>query len=287
MTPAAKTLQAINAKLEASQECSHREHLGASLIGRKCTRELWYVFRWAMHQHHPGQLLRLFERGQLEESRFVGYLRSVGCEVWEFNEAAGLKNGKPQQWRISDHSGHFGGSLDGVARGLPDLPFEVPFLTEFKTHNASSFKKLVELGVIGAKWEHFIQMQVYMHKMGLNVGLYMAVCKDTDELHLELVTADPEIAKTAISRAGTVIFANEPPERISESPGAFGCKFCTYNRLCHFGDITPDRNCRTCRFSRPGADSKWLCGLRDIELDKAAQLAGCGSYQVAPALTNG
>jgi hypothetical protein len=242
------------------------------------------MFRWAVLKKHPGALLRLFERGQLEEARFCGYLRAIGCEVWEFNPDAPLKDGKPQQWRVSDHSGHFGGSLDGVGRGLPDLPKGTAFLTEFKTHNANSFKKLVEMGVMGAKWEHFVQMQVYMHKMGLSVALYCAVNKDTDELHLELVRYDAEVAKTAIARAGTIIYSNEPPERIANSPGAYGCKFCDLNRLCHFGDVMPDRNCRTCRFARPGGNGLWFCGLREIDLDDKAQRAACDSYQVNPKL---
>ena len=281
MTPATLTLAAINSYIEAKQESSHRSHLGASVIGKKCARELWYLFRWAVLKKHPAALLRLFERGQLEEARFVGFLRSIGCEVWEHDVTA-LTPGK--QWRISDHDGHFGGSLDGVARGLPDLPPGTAFLTEFKTHGSKSFAKLVESGVMGSKWEHFIQMQIYMHKMGLPVALYMAVNKDTDELHLELVRYDAEVAKTALARAGTIIYANEPPERIGNSPGGFGCKFCDCNRLCHFGDVVPDRNCRTCSFARPGANGLWVCGLRQLNLDDKAQRAACGSYQVNPKL---
>lgn len=285
MTPASLTLSAVNKHLETTQESSHRRHLGASVIGKKCPRELWYLFRWALERKHSGQLLRLFNRGHLEESRFVGYLRAIGCEIWDANPDAPLKEGKPQQWKISDHDEHFGGSLDGVGRKLPDLGPDVPFLVEFKTHSAGSFKKLLDLGVMGAKWEHFIQMQIYMRKMGLPVALYMAVNKDTDDWHLELIQADASVADTALARAGTIIYSNEPPERIATSPGAFACKYCDFNRLCHFGDVTPDRNCRTCKFSRPAGHGKWFCGLRTLDLDEPAQRAACGSYQVLAKLT--
>jgi hypothetical protein len=280
MNPATKTLAAINKQIEDTQESSHRSHLGASVIGKKCTRELFYLFRWTLNRKHNGQLLRLFNRGHLEEARFVGYLRAIGVEVWDTNPNAPLKDGKPQQWRISDHDGHFGGSLDGVGRGAPDFPDKLPFLLEFKTHGANSFKKLVEMGVMGAKWEHFVQMQVYMLKMKLTAALYMAVNKDNDEWHLETIRFDEDVATKAMARAGNVIYANEPPERIATSPGAFACKYCDFNRLCHFGDVTPDRNCRTCRFSRPGGGGRWFCGLRAVDLDEAEQRAGCGSYQV-------
>lgn len=284
MTPATKTLAAVNARIESKQESSHRCHLGASVIGKPCARELWYLNRWAVLKKHPGALLRLFERGQLEETRFVGFLRAVGIEIWEFNPDAPLKDGKPQQWRITDHDGHFGGSLDGVGRGLPDLPPGTPFLTEFKTHNDNSFKRLLDLGVMGAKFEHFVQMQVYMHKMGLKYALYCAVNKNTDELHFEIIRYDETQALNALARAGTIIYSNEPPQRIAQSPGAFACKRCDCNRLCHFGDVTPDRNCRSCRFSRPGGNGLWVCGLRNIDLDEPAQRAACGSYQVNPKL---
>ena len=117
MKPATLTLAAINKQIETTQESSHRRHLGASVIGKKCARELWYLFRWSLERKHSAQLLRLFNRGHLEEARFVGYLRAVGIEVWDTNPDSKGKDGKPEQWRIEDHAGHFGGSLDGVGHG--------------------------------------------------------------------------------------------------------------------------------------------------------------------------
>ena len=286
MLTAPKALAAINAAIENGQEYPHRAHLGASVIGKKCLRELWYGWRWAVSEKFDGRMLRLFERGHLEEPRFIGYLRAIGCEVWPHNPNAPLKDGKPQQWRAGPwHEGHFGGSPDGVGRGLPDLPPGTPFLISCKTHNGKSFEKLKEAGVMGAKWDHFVQEQIYLNHFRLEWCLYMAVNKDDDALHLELLHYDESVFKTALSRAGNVIFANEPPARISESPGAFGCKFCKANRLCHFGDTTPDRNCRTCRFARVGR-GEWICGLThsDRGLDEMAQRAACPSYQINPKL---
>jgi hypothetical protein len=50
---------------------SLRPHLGASLIGKECARQLWYTFRWVSSTSHRGQLLRLFRTGHLEEARMV------------------------------------------------------------------------------------------------------------------------------------------------------------------------------------------------------------------------
>lgn len=292
MTPATKTLAAINAHIEGVQESSHRAHLGASVIGKPCARELWYDWRWTLAERFSGQQLRLFERGNLEEPRFIGYLKAIGVEVWPNNPDAPLKDGKPQQWRAGPwHDGHFGGSPDGFGRGLPDLPPGVPFAISCKTHNEKSFGKLKEMGVMGCKFEHFIQEQVYLHhfreawRMPLEWCLYMATCKNDDHLHLELLHYSEQIAKNAIERGGNIIYANEPPQRIANSPGHFNCKFCHFNRLCHFGDVTPDRNCRTCRYGRPGGNAQWVCGLRQINLDDKAQREACGSYQTHAKLT--
>lgn len=279
MNLALKTAAAIDAKIEAEQESSFRRHLGGSVIGKKCQREIWYGFRWAIEAKHKAQLLRLFARGQLEESRFIEYLRKIGATVWPHDPNGTDSQGKPAQWRISDHAGHFGGSLDGVAVTIPDLDPNEAALLEFKTHGDKSFKKLIDGGVMASKWEHFIQMQVYMGKMELKFALYMAVNKDTDALHLEIVKFDPEIFERTIARAGNIIYANQPPDRISESPGSFDCKFCDYNRLCHNGEIGSAVNCRTCKFSRPSLNGLWHCGLRTLELDEKAQRAACGSYQ--------
>lgn len=80
-------VKAINSKLERDQDTEGRRHLGGSMIGRKCNRQLWYGFRWASMPKLSGRMLRLFNRGHLEEDRFIGYLRSVGVEYYPFQPA--------------------------------------------------------------------------------------------------------------------------------------------------------------------------------------------------------
>jgi len=71
---------------ESLHEFPFRAHLGGSFIGRKCSRQLWYNFRWALRPKHEGRILRLFERGHREEFSFVSYLRLIGIEVREYSE---------------------------------------------------------------------------------------------------------------------------------------------------------------------------------------------------------
>lgn len=300
MKLALATLKAIETSLEKDQGASYRahlgalmplagdaydpknepfrSHLGASIIGRECPREVWYSFRWVTRRGFSGRMLRLFNRGHLEEPRFVALLKMIGCEVWQLDA-----NGK--QFRIHGYRGHFGGSMDAVIRGIPDLPNE-PVLGEFKTHNDKSFSKLVSEGVMSAKWEHFVQMQLYMGKNNLNWALYGATNKNDDQLHFELVQFDPQVFRRYEDRAAMVIDSATPPPKINESPGWYKCKFCDHKDLCH-GLRLPDKNCRTCEFSRILDAGKWQCehpiasqACSTAILTKEEQWAPCDFYSM-------
>lgn len=293
---AQRTLDAINSSLEKDQGAAYRvfleqviphmgdayrgeeknpyrSHMGASGIGKDCARAIWYSFRWFTKPQFGGRILRLFNRGHLEEARFIALLLSIGVKVYQQDE-----NGK--QFRISDAGGHFGGSGDGVGLGIPDLPANMPCLLEFKTHSDKSFAKVAAEGVKSAKFEHFVQMNMYMRKMNLNVALYGAVNKNNDELYLELVPLDTITADQFLDRGRQLVFMATPPKKLSESPGWFECKFCDHRSVCHLKK-DPEVNCRTCFFSRPDENGTWSCsnpvGLAG-KLSTEQQLAGCASY---------
>ena len=272
-----KNLMPLAGDAYSTSEEPFRNHLGASLIGRECARELWYTFHWATLVKFDARILRLFNRGHLEEPRMLALLLTIGCEVWQLDE-----NGK--QFRIQGHRGHFGGSLDGVANGIPDL-LGIPFLTEFKTHNDKSFAKVAATGVIAAKWEHFVQMQIYMDYYGLTHGLYCAVNKNNDHIHMEIVQHDLFQAKKYRDRAAMIIDSETLPPRISESPGWFKCKFCDHKPICHGKDL-PATNCRTCTYSEIKDEGKWICthpiaskiGDSEILTPEEQRMTDCGFY---------
>ena len=307
---ATKTLEAINAALAADQGAAFRgrlkdavaeagdaydtgtfpfrSHMGASLIGRECGREIWYGFRWTTLPHFDGRMLRLFNRGHLEEVRFVALLQMIGCTVYQHDQAG-------NQFRIKGHRGHYGGSLDAVVTGLPDLPNH-PVLAEFKTHNDKSFQKLREDGVMATKWEHFVQMQQYMGYYKLTHAIYMAVNKNDDTLYAEIVPYDPEQDKRATQRSIMLVDATEAPPKINQSPAWYKCKFCDHSKVCH-GDALPQPTCRSCAYSTIGDDGQWFCcnevqleiaaagGWPDpLTLSKEEQLKGCDQYIMNPGM---
>ncbi len=281
-----------------SDEEQFRSHLGASILGNECNRAIYYSWRWATATRFSGQMLRLFNRGHIEEARFIALFLTMGCQVYQQDE-----HGK--QYRISHASGHMGGSGDGVVIGIPELAAGQPALGEFKTHNQKSFDKLAGSnwrahldyqlgfskerepfngdGVYEAKPEHYVQMQTYMRKMRLTVCLYLAVNKNTDDIYAELVPLNEPHADYNLDKGVTIVNAVTPPKRLSESPGFYKCKyFCDHIDVCHKGAVA-QVNCRTCAFSTPLTDKEggqWFCRMREVMLDKEAQLAGCEHYAV-------
>lgn len=256
-----------------------RTHMGASLIGGKCPKAIWYGFHWVTRPKFSGRILRLFNRGHLEEARFIAMFLMIGCQVFQQDQ-----NGK--QFRISHADGHFGGSGDGVVIGLPELNPGQPCLLEFKTHSEKSFLKLQKEGVREAKPEHFVQMQVYMRKMGIAIALYGAVNKNTDEIHLEYIKCEPEVGDQYLARGEKLVWMKKPPEGISKSPGYFECRFCDHRPVCQLG-AEPDLNCRTCHYATPVPGGTWSCGYTEaqrpgsglIHIEKAQQFTGCTNYK--------
>lgn len=259
-----------------------RSHMGISTSGRECARELWLKWRWATPVKIAGKLLRLFNRGHLEEARFAAGLMSAGVQLWRM-EAPG------KQFRVSYFGGHYGSAIDGVGLGFPEMP-SVNMLTEMKTHNNKHFVKLAgekdsegnvvkpAAGVKVAKLEHYVQMVQYMQYYNLEYGMYCAVNKDNDELYFEIIPRDDKLADAYRERSRRIIFAKEAPPKISTNASFWRCKFCDEKRVCHF-NAEPDFNCRTCAASYPTEDGNWRCSTHNHEIiDKERQLSGCPEY---------
>jgi hypothetical protein len=273
------------------KESPFRTHIGASRIGTACARELWYEFHWAVEPKHGARILRLFNRGHMEEPRFVAMLQAAGIEIHQYQPSG-------KQYQITMHGGNFGGSLDGVATKIPDT--ECPALCEFKTHDRKSFTKLAGQnwneyltspetsqftgeGVRASKFQHYVQMQMYMRAYRLTTGLYLAVCKDDDSLYGELISLDESISDAFSNRARDIIFSTEPPSRIKNDPSWWQCKCCKQASVC-YGKAAPARNCRTCAHSmalpKEVDGALWACRKHESVLDKQAQLTGCSQYEV-------
>lgn len=276
---AATVLGEIDINAKAKYNDGHRNHLGGSLIGDTCRRKLWYIFRWCKAEDFPGQLLRLFNRGHREEERNVEWLRDLGFTVWEYDESLPKKeDGSFQQFRISDCGGHFGGSLDGVVK-FPERYGDMPYmLYECKTNGTNGFKDLTNQGMPKAKPVHWAQTCVYGYKMGLEYVLYTNTCKNNDEMHIEVQKLDFDLARHMISKAEGVIIATDAPARLSDNPTNFQCKVCTFQRICHSGDL-PEVNCRSCKNAIPIDNAEWFCNHHQQTIPKQNIKEACSFYE--------
>lgn len=259
-----------------SKPQEHRPHMGASLIGHQCNRYIWLTWRWALKPEFSGRMLRLFSTGQREESRLIEELRGIGATVWDRDPDTG------DQFRVSACNGHFGGSLDGVGKGLPEAP-KSPCVLEFKTHNDKSFNELCSKKVQGAKPQHYDQMTVYMGLMEIDRAMYMGVNKNNDDVYCEWVHFDKDHFASLIDRAQNLIEQTSSPEPLSRDPSYYICKMCSFHKHCH-GGLAAEVNCRTCCHASPVENGAWNCGHLNKQLDDKAQRSACGAHLMIPSL---
>lgn len=278
----------IFATIEENAEDWRRDHLGASLIGKRCERHLWLSFRWALDPEHDGQKLRLFGRGHREEPAITADLTAAGFPVSDRNP----ETQKQYRFKI----GHLGGSGDGLVYRVPGREALLPHILEMKTHNLKSFTYLKSKRVRAAKTEHFAQCQLYMHGMKIPQAVYIAVCKDNDDIYVEIVDYEEDYALRLVEKAERIIAATEPPERMDKefAPCVLVSKDgtrwpCDYFELCH-GKALPERNCRTCIESTPSVDEDgepiWTCDRHELLASPENQRIGCENQMSIPTIVN-
>ena len=290
-----------------------RGHLGASQVGNECARAVWYAFRWAKFETPGGRMRRLWNRGHEEEHRLTRWLRAAGAEIRDYSqrllyhdgsdsyvchdwdsadwshelddvsedrvhiERAAARGQGPKQWGFTDHDGHFAGSNDGKIRWPGVLP-EGWGGVEYKTHNDKSWALLKREGVVKSKPTHFVQMQVYMHYLGLKWCLYVAVNKNDDHIHYEVVKYMPEVALRYVSVAAAIVRQPSAPKRLSNDPSFFKCKWCSFSGICHYSE-QPEVNCRSCAYATPVAGKDWRCSKFHQDIPARYIEDGCDQRQ--------
>lgn len=263
-------VDAFCVKEHDAHEDGFRRHLGASVIGSACLSKVWRGYRWMSKEVLNGWKVRLFERGHNAETRFAHWLTGIGFHL-ETIDPATLK-----QYVYSAVHGHYGGSFDGVGTH-PSLPW--PVLVECKTHNSKSFVALVNQGLHKAKPQHYKQMCAYGKAFGLQYGLYVAINKNDDALHFELVWLDWELGAQLEMRAEELILARKPPPKISKAPTHFECRICQHVDVCHYNGI-PLKNCRTCEQSYPTEGGEWYCAHYAAIIPHDVAKTGCADNYV-------
>lgn len=280
--PQPSTVTAVYQAYEQNSKPRDGRSISVSTLAEECERKLFYDFRWVSpHEQISGRQLRLFETGNIEEDRWVENLRMIGCEVVDRDERGG-------QIKVEACDGHVRGYLDSEILGLPEAPKTV-HVGEMKSHNLKGFTALKKDGVKASKPLHYAQLQTYMYLRGRDRGIYLAVCKDNDELYAERVHADTDHVMRLLARAQRIIHSQDLPTRLHEDPSAkmaFACGWCRHKGICHDGDW-PRTNCRTCIFASPESGGQWACARFSKPLSNDEQAAGCPAHLFLPSVVPG
>lgn len=307
----------INSFCETYYEQGHRNHLGASELGEECWRKLWYGFRWTKLDHHDGRMMRLFNVGHSAEPRFVTYLKGIGFKVKEFSQQlwyseilntyeikewdedlsggtgsflpvtepyhvaqAKLRGKELKQFKISGALGHYGGSLDGKAKppARYEIEGDVIVSLSFKTNNTGAgFADVAKKSLQKAKPKHFAQECQYGYKEGIKYCVYMIENKNDSDITIKVVELDWNYGKELERKAEQIIFAKEPPPRVSENPAMQQCTWCHQKGICHNGE-SPEKNCRSCRNASPVANGEWFCSEHNGNIPQDFIPQGCPQW---------
>lgn len=190
------------------------------------------------------------------------------------------------QYRMSGCGGHFGGSLDGVAKFPPALGIDEPVLLEFKTNcTGAGFTKLFTEGIEIHKPQHFVQTSTYGYKYNLNHVLYLNINKNDDDLYVELAALKHDVGQQAELKAERIIMSQKPPAKLSPNPSFFKCKYCDAKDLCH-GDAFAEKNCRSCIHARPVDGAEWFCEVYNDQIPREIVPQACDSYSSITAISN-
>lgn len=274
------TVQAIYDRSERKAKDWRRPHLGASVIGRKCERHLWYLFHWASKPTKDGRVIRLLARGDKEDARLARDLKAIGVNLITRDPETG------KQFRV-EFGPHTGGSMDGHGTGFPEAP-NTDQLYECKTASGKNFEAARSQGIAKWKPEYWAQVQTYMWKRKLTRTALFVVNKETDEIHQERIEFDPKVGPAMEAKGARIVQSPEPLSRISDNPTWWECKFCDHAPHCQLGELAVlQRNCRTCLSATARPDGTWHCDLKDKLLTVPAQKRGCKDHRFIPRMLTG
>lgn len=183
------------------------------------------------------------------------------------------------QYRISAVNGHFGGSLDGIARLPERYGIDEPVLLEFKTNGTGKgFSDLQKDGMAVSKPQHFAQTSTYGNEYKFRFVVYLNICKNDDDLHIEVVPLDHNLGEQMKHKAEQIITSDKAPPKLSESPTFFKCKFCHFSGICHKNE-QPEVNCRSCKYAKPAENGEWYCETHNGIIPRDFVPNACPQYK--------
>lgn len=288
--------------------------IAPSSIGDECVARQWYKWRWVKLIQKPGRISRIFERGNRSEFEATKLLRRAGWEVrdytarlccssldgsyitleWDAPIPEGFTDVHDQphhiaecqrrdrfmlkQYSFSAIKRHMNGNLDGYARH-PVYSLGLWYLTEYKEYNTKRFSALTRKSVKEIDYDYYVQIVLYMQAHDLPRCVFVAINKNDDDVHIEIIERDDATANAYMATANSIVYSKVRPARFAESAAHHVCKMCDYLDICHHG-VKVEINCRSCLNCIPEDDGRFYCQKWQALIpNKQAILAGCPEHQ--------
>lgn len=255
---------------------SHSWKLKPSSLGGDCLAREWFRWRWVKLIQYKARNIRLKQRGKDQENNVWTWLRASGWEVLDVDPARVKANKPIQQYKVEDFDDHLSGYLDAIIKH-PVFSEGKWILGEVKQFKKDRFNAFVKKGLIISDPDYYGQVCIYMEKYNLPYAIVFGICKDDDEIHIEIIQANNQEFVRCMQRGGVIINSPTRPTRIAESPTHYVCKMCDYSDVCHSG-APMDKNCRSCRFAQPAEKGTWLCGHYGLTIPHHVIYNGCENH---------
>lgn len=243
----------------------HRNHISPTLLSMECKRRSFLEFYWCSDiENYSVETMNLFMFGKKIEGGIVEQLSNNELITYEGS-----------QHPISFLDNYGLGYVDGIV-----TINNVKYVLEIKTVNQATYETLEKKrdlgGVREIKYDHFKQMQLYMHCLNIDKAIYYAINRNNGKLYIEII----DKCKDTISELTDT--ANRIMSGINnfDYPAKYICKkynVCPMYDICHNCKL-PNINCRTCSKFTIAGNGLWKCGLTDQLLSIDDQSNACKNY---------
>jgi hypothetical protein len=212
---------------EAILQIKHepRRYIGASGIGKTCSRAIWYDYHAIEGLPLTAQEERTMEIGRRLEGMVVDYIIAAGFRV----ETPSVDN---EYLLCFDKDLEvFRGHMDGLLY----IGESVPVVLEIKTAKTERFEKYIkeEGGVKVWSPVYYAQLQSYMGMRGLKDALFCIINKNNSDWRTEWVKYDDIFYHEMKIKASMIAAMEEAPDKINNSPWYYACQRCKYKKICH------------------------------------------------------
>ena len=213
--------EVVNKSLSITSDAP-RNYIGASSIGNKCNRAIWYGYKGYKADIEPRMKL-LFKTGHALEKLLIDHLISPDILVKRPSHTNNFLSCQDKD--IPEFIGH----MDLIITSLID---NFRAVVDIKTCKASSFAQFVNKGLIAWNYSYYLQLQSYMGMTGIKKACLLAINKDSSELHEEWIHYDDIVYGELKAKAKFIRDHEGIPKRINDSAAFYLCKMCNYRKEC-------------------------------------------------------